>query len=1427
MTLALAAWSCDACSALMIISMLWTLATQEITPRCTSIDHSEVGWACFAVGCVAATACAFELTFVITAYSTGIRSLFENESLHGLRDAKVMVLVYGVLTMAYMTMALDVGHVVHTDLLAWGGPRPVYTLRYLEWSIVVPFLMLISGRADNNKDLPFPIASARCTSIYIWASWLGIVIPHEPMRWFLIVISFLAYVVASWEQLLLARLMGKSMKPAVVLFQVILFGLYGVVYLLAIFGMITPVNEQVMYTFGDMAAKIGHSVLLISIRQLEDLSSVLALHAKAVTTAEDMTRLIATASAPIFSLDHGARIETWNQKIADLTGISPENAYGASIFELISDLRQSEPFQAVQNSLAGSLVAPFELHFSDKGSVEPCIEEATGRGVRTTATLIVSFAPKRDMEGKVVGVIGVGQDLTEIKAVKEAEARKAQFMAVVSHELRSPLHGIIGLTDALGVNEKDEKRAGQLKMVKNCASRLLDLVTNIMDMTGMLAHQSGKRHVPKPLSHDPVELQKIISEVVTLVSNATDKQGHALLRKAVKLINEVSEDLPIIVADAYKCTQVFYNIVTNACKFTRQGKIVISSRVNPVRECVEIGVADTGKGIAPDALERIFEPFEQEDNSEVRNYEGIGLGLSIAREVVKQHGGDIRVQSEVAIGTTFTVRLPIAMASSERSPDEEPRELETHGGDAEPETEEVSRRGRPEHAWGAKCDAEAPRRWVREREVLQPVASSQGQLGNWPLSRGPSARFRPVILSVDDDAVNQAVIESTLSDKYEVHMAMDGNECLHYFKTHSRLPDCILLDVMMPGMSGYEVCRVLREEYCFPPTLLPILMLSAKSPEGASVTEGLAAGCNDYVSKPFEKDVLEARVRTALQLNRLHKIEVENAKHTELLHSIMPPHIVERLQSGEGMIAESHESVTILFSDIVGWTNIAESLTTSQVVVLLNELFSVFDALTEEHNVYKVETIGDAYMCAAGHDGTQDHAQRIVVFGLAMLQAVKRVQPPRVGLQLQIRVGIHTGPAFTGVVGKKVPRYCFFGDTVNILSRMESHGAPGCIHISESTFRALPDRINFGSGVCIVDRGVVEIKGKGKMSTHLVLPAGFRAPLPALARRNVCTFSSPEASSRGGGASATLPSPASDASPSLGAEALLAHAAAGEHSTSELTRQAAELEAALAAAERQGRGLLGELGEVEQARAAAERHGCSLMGELHSAEAAHEAVLRELAEANRHAADFPERLEQAKTACAHAEGRSCELAARAEVLEVAGASAEARNCSLEDQVTELEAARAAADKKTGVLEQQANELRAQLRCRPRDGTWEGPGGLTATPQRCDEEPTSTSTDIPGAAEVTRGFCRAGPSMMSTSHRCGEEIKVIAQLLDAKETELEHVRLDLQLRDRQLSRAREQLISRTEELEAKEAALHHARLDLTRVTRSKYRYQAIN
>ncbi|XP_071823674.1 uncharacterized protein [Apostichopus japonicus] len=204
-----------------------------------------------------------------------------------------------------------------------------------------------------------------------------------------------------------------------------------------------------------------------------------------------------------------------------------------------------------------------------------------------------------------------------------------------------------------------------------------------------------------------------------------------------------------------------------------------------------------------------------------------------------------------------------------------------------------------------------------------------------------------------------------------------------------------------------------------------------------------------------------------------------------LLLQILPETVCDRLQRGLGVPAEQFDVVTIYFSDIVGFTTIAATKTPMEIIELLNALYSLFDHCIDLYNVYKVETIGDAYMVVSGlPEPNENHASEIGCMAVDLLNQVQNFQPPHIsGQRLALRVGLNTGPCVAGVVGIKMPRYCLFGDTVNTASRMESTGQAFKIHISEATKEAIETS---GGDIShrVVTRGVVFVKGKGKMQTY-------------------------------------------------------------------------------------------------------------------------------------------------------------------------------------------------------------------------------------------------------------------------------------------------------------------------------------------------------
>ncbi|MDJ0835254.1 MAG: ATP-binding protein [Acidobacteriota bacterium] len=396
--------------------------------------------------------------------------------------------------------------------------------------------------------------------------------------------------------------------------------------------------------------------------------------------------------------------------------------------------------------------------------------------------------------------------------LKQVDRLKDEFLANTSHELRTPLNGIIGLAESLidgATGKLPESTYHHLRMITSSGKRLSHLVNDILDFSKLRNHTLHLRKRPVDLN--------ALTDVVMHLSEPL------IIGKDVTLENRVPKDLPAVPADEDRMQQVLYNLIGNAIKFTPSGSITVTA-VNEDNQ-VTMAVRDTGIGIPPEKHESIFYSFQQADGSLSREYSGTGLGLTITRQLLELHDGRIRLESEPGKGSVFYFSLPVAGENSPGLTEEEP-------------------------------NAEEPMLRLME-EAPAPHHEDHPQ---HPPEPAEDQSFH--ILVVDDEPVNRQVLLNHLQlHRYKVTEAAGGKQALEAVDQDE--VDLVLLDVMMPGMSGYQVCESLRRKYSVQD--LPILFLTARS-QVADLIDGFRVGANDYLAKPVDKNELLSRVHTHLQL---------------------------------------------------------------------------------------------------------------------------------------------------------------------------------------------------------------------------------------------------------------------------------------------------------------------------------------------------------------------------------------------------------------------------------------------------------------------------------------------------------------------------------------------------------------------------------
>ncbi len=429
--------------------------------------------------------------------------------------------------------------------------------------------------------------------------------------------------------------------------------------------------------------------------------------------------------------------------------------------------------------------------------------------------------------------------------LRQIDRMKDTFLANTSHELRTPLNGIIGIAESLlddGTLMLQAPHLGEdLFMISASGRRLAALVDDILDFSKLKNHQIE-------LHRRAVDLAQLTDVVFTLSRPLADAKGLELSHNMI--------GLPPADGDENRLSQILHNLVGNAIKFTDRGGVRVTA--DAATTLLTVTVEDDGGGIPPDQLEKIFESFEQADGSSTRSHGGTGLGLTISRQLVELHGGEISVSSVVGRGSRFSFTVPRWQgAIPKAAPSLDTRTLSPfrrRGETALDPTAAVSSLALPVKVEAIPAGLGS--------DSIEPPAPSPGHL-----------------LIVDDEPINLRVLHNILSRAgYRIDEASDGQRCLQWFEQADQPPDLLLLDVMMPHLNGFEVTERLRQR--FAGHQLPIILLTAKN-QVSDLMQGLSSGANDYLTKPFSKDELLARIRTHLSLSRAHTVAADNRRRSQ------------------------------------------------------------------------------------------------------------------------------------------------------------------------------------------------------------------------------------------------------------------------------------------------------------------------------------------------------------------------------------------------------------------------------------------------------------------------------------------------------------------------------------------------------------------
>ncbi|MEH2254826.1 response regulator [Nostoc sp.] len=603
----------------------------------------------------------------------------------------------------------------------------------------------------------------------------------------------------------------------------------------------------------------------------------------------------------------------------------------------------------------------------------------------------------------------------------ELDKQKTEFFQNISHEFRTPITLIQGpLESAVAAGEG--LSYSQSAIALRNSRRLLRLVNQLLDLQRLNAGRM------QPNFH-PCDLVEFVSQIVESFRPYCEK-------KRLHLVTQLDE-CSIVYLDMEKFDKVVYNLLSNAMKFTPEGG-TIGVRLKSERDRCILQVQDTGIGIVKEQIPYLFERFRQAEGSANRSYEGSGLGLALVKELVELHGGQVTVESVYGEGTTFSLWL---MTGNAHLPAQQVLETPT--------------------------ELNASRASV-ELADLELVESTTDNIEDITINLSPSIdtqdsahKTQHSILVVDDNPdLRTYVSEIFRRNGYHVQIARNGHE------GHSRakeiLPSLIVTDLMMPLVSGLEMIQMIRNEETLKGT--PIILLTAKVDEETRI-EGTEHGADAYLAKPFNDRELLAEVRNLLALkeNERRIVELNTYLTESVLKRFLPAVLVQKAATGDLTLDLRPEPrlITVLFSDIVGFTQLANTLRSRRVAELLNEYLEAMTKVVFSNGGTVDKFMGDAILALYGAPEEltpNEQVRRAINTARAMHRSLADLNQRwrEQGVfdsdkltSVQFRCGIHQGTAVVGMFGSaERADYTAIGPSVNIAARLQAAAVPGTILVS-------------------------------------------------------------------------------------------------------------------------------------------------------------------------------------------------------------------------------------------------------------------------------------------------------------------------------------------------------------------------------------------